>query len=246
MLSRIGRTAPLRTYASWLSGRATLPPQLPPPQDGAVLPADFVSALLAGSSRKSPRRVSDQLDEAMLTLGLGGCVDDVLMPAMREIGTRWQHGLLDIETERLTTETVRAWLEKIALRAPEPDPIATLVLACGPAERHSIGLEALCTLLRYQGRACRMLGPRTSTRALTSAVKANKPSAVIIVSHSRATRLGATQSLRAAADLGVELFYAGDAFAASSRRGDVPGTYLGTSLEAACAAIIAATSGRDR
>jgi hypothetical protein len=207
------------------------------------LPAlDFVSGLLAASAAESPSRVRDQLDRAVLALSLGGCVDDVLLPAMRQIGTRWQHGLLAIDTERLTTETVRGWFETVALRAPKPDPIAPLVLACGPAERHSIGLEALGLLLRYQRRTCRMLGPRTSIRAITTAVKANKPSAVIIVSHLHATRLSATQSLLAAADLSANLFYAGDAFATASLRRDIPGIYLGTNLQAACAAIIEATA----
>jgi MerR family transcriptional regulator, light-induced transcriptional regulator len=209
-------------------------------------PADFVSELLDASRQKNPRAIRDQLDRAVLTLGLGGCVDDLLLPAMRQIGTSWQHGLLDIETERLTTETVRGWLERIALRAPTPDPIAPLVLACGPAERHSIGLEALGLLLRYERRPCRTLGPRTSIHALSTAVTANQPSAVVIVSHVHATRLGATQSLLAAADLGVNVFYAGEAFAAASQRNGLPGTYLGTNIQAACSAIIDATGGRSR
>jgi hypothetical protein len=217
------------------------------PASGLDVPAtDFVSGLLAAAARNSPRGIRDQLDRSVQTLGLGGCIDDVLLPAMRQVGTRWQHGLLDIETERLTTETVRGWLERVALRAPKPDPIAPLVLACGPSERHSIGLEALGLLLRYQRRPCRMLGPRTSIHALSTAVKANKPSAVVIVSHVRATRLGATQSLLAAADLGVRLFYAGDAFAMASRRGDIPGIYLGTDIQAACAAIIKATDSQSQ
>jgi MerR family transcriptional regulator, light-induced transcriptional regulator len=207
---------------------------------------DFLSALLAAAAVKSPRGMRDQLDRSVLTLGLGGCVDDVLLPAMQQVGTRWQHGQLDIQTECLTTETVRGWLERVALRAPKPDPVAPLVLACGPSERHSIGLEALGLLLRYQRRPCRMLGPRTSIVALSAAVQANKPSAVVIVSHLRATRLGAIQALLAAADLGANLFYAGDAFAAAGLRHDIPGTYLGTNIQAACSAIIKATGSQSQ
>jgi methanogenic corrinoid protein MtbC1 len=207
----------------------------------AARDAEFVEAILAAAEAKHPRGVQDQLDRALLAVGLGGCVDGVLLPAMRQIGTRWQHGLLDIQTERLTTEAVRSWLERVAMRAPEPDPAPLLVLACGPSERHSIGLEALAVLLRYQRRRCRMLGPRTSTRAIATAVQAHNPSAVIIVAHLGGARLGATQAMRAAADLGADLFYAGDAFAAAELRHDLPGTYLGTNVQAACTAIIEAT-----
>jgi hypothetical protein len=206
---------------------------------------NLVSELLAASAVKNPVGVRAQLDRAVLALGLGSCVDDVLLPAMRQIGTRWQHGLLDIETERLTTETVRGWLERVALRAPEPDPIAPLVLACGPADRHSIALEALGVLLRYRQRSCRMLGPRTSLRTLTAAVRANEPSGVVVVSHLRASRLSAAQSLRAAADLDADLFYAGGAFATPVLRRDIPGTYLGTNIQAACSALIEATDRQD-
>jgi MerR family transcriptional regulator, light-induced transcriptional regulator len=199
---------------------------------------DFVGGLLAASAGMSPPGVRDHLDRAVLALGLGGCVDDVLLPAMRQIGVRWQLGQLDIETERLTTETVRSWLEEAARRAPRPGPIAPLVLACGPRDRHSIGLEVLGVLLRHRGRSLRMLGPRTSLRTLTTAVRATRPSGVVIVSHLQATRLSAAQSLRAAADLDTEVFYAGEAFATTAMRRDIPGIYLGTNFQAACRAIV--------
>jgi hypothetical protein len=205
-----------------------------------------ISGLLAASDLKDPSSVRDQLDRAVTVLGLGGCVDDVILPVMHQIGIRWQLGLLDIDTERLMTETVRGWLERVALRAPRPDVIAPSVLACGPGERHSIGLEALGVLLRYERHPCRMLGPRTSLRALTAALKVNRPSGVVIVSHRPTTRRGAIQLLHAAAGPNVGLFYAGDAFATAAMRCDIPGTYLGTNIQAACAAIVDSSRAPDR
>jgi hypothetical protein len=202
----------------------------------------FVEGLLLASVADDPAGVRGQLDAAMLTFGLGVCIDDVLLPAMREIGIRWQRGLFGIDSERLTSETVRGWLEIVALEAPEPQASATLLLACGPSDQHSIALEALCLLLRYQQQPCRMLGSRTSIRTLAVAAAANPPIGIVLVSHLKTSRLAATQALRSVTGLGVELFYAGGAFATARGRRHVPGTYLGTNIEAACTAILAATS----
>jgi MerR family transcriptional regulator, light-induced transcriptional regulator len=203
---------------------------------------EFIDGVLLASVADDPVGVRTHLDAAALALGLGACMDDVLLPAMREIGTRWQRGMFGIDSERLTTETVRGWLEQVSLGAPEPLPTAPLLLACGPSDQHSIALEALCMLLRYQQQPCRMLGPRTSTRVLALATAANQPSGIVLVSHLRAGRLGATQALRAVTGLGAELFYAGGAFATARLRRHVPGTYLGTNIQVACAAILAATT----
>ena len=113
-------------------------------------PAGFVREIVGACADYDPRRVRAGLDLAVEALGLGACADLVLFPAMREIGHLWQHGHLDLEAERLTSEAVRGWLEMLTLEAPEPTDAAPVILACGPADRHSIGLEALGVLLRRQ------------------------------------------------------------------------------------------------
>ena len=162
----------------------------------------------------------------------------MLFPALRQIGSLWEAGQLDLEDERLASEAIRGWLEVLTLTAPEPIDAPPVLLACGPADLHSIGLEALGVLLRHQRRRCRVLGTKTSLRALTTAVRANQPSAVVIASHLRANRSSATSSVRTAAALGLEVFYAGEAFATARLRRHVPGTYLDTTPSAACAIIL--------
>jgi methanogenic corrinoid protein MtbC1 len=201
--------------------------------------ADLVDEIVGACIAYDAARVQDQLDRAVQALDLGNCIDEVLFPVLRRIGALWQSGQIDLEAERLTSEAVRGWLELCSLRAPEPQHATPLLLACGPADRHSIGLEALAVLLRHQRRRCRVLGPRTSVRALTTAVLANGPGAVVIASHMRANRSSATAALRAAVALGPEGFYAGEAFASVRLRRHVPGTHLDGSLSAACTTILA-------
>ena len=204
-------------------------------------PEAFIHPLLVASACYDPGAVRDHLDLAVAALGMGACLDEVLFPALREIGRRWQLGRFDIEAERLASEAVRGWLEGLALSAPEPDGLAPLVLTCGPADLHSIGLEALGVLLRHHGRECRVLGARIPVRSLTIAVKANRPSGVVVVSHLRTNRLSATQSLRAAAALGPDVFYAGGAFSSVRLRRNVPGTHLDHDLRSACEVILQTT-----
>jgi hypothetical protein len=184
------------------------------------------------------------LEQSRASLGLGPCIDAVLLPAMRQVGAWWQDETIGIETERLTTEAARGWLETLALQAPPPDDRPPMVLACGPGERHSLGLEALGVLLRYRRRACRLLGARTSGQALITAINVNRPSGLVLVSHHRTSRRGATDSLQQVALLVPALFYAGAAFATDASRRDVPGTYLGTNIEAASDVILDAVGQR--
>jgi hypothetical protein len=204
-------------------------------------PADLVCEIVGACIAYDHSRACEQLDQAVLALGLGGCVDVVLFPALRRIGDLWQSGQLDLEAERLTSEAVRGWLEQLSLRAPEPVDGPPLLLACGPADRHSIGLEALGVLLRYQQRRCRVLGARTSVKELTTAVLANRPSAVVVAAHLRANRASATAALRAAAALGPQVFYAGEAFGSVRLRRHVPGTYLASTVSMACDTLVAAS-----
>jgi methanogenic corrinoid protein MtbC1 len=196
--------------------------------------AQFIEAILAASERAEPVAVRDQLSQARSALGLSACLDDVLLPAMRQVGLWWQTGRCDVEQEHLTTEAARAWLESVLAYAPEPVNQASIVLACGPTDLHTIGLEAMATLLRYRRWPCRLLGARTSTPTLTTAIRAADARAVVVVSHLNTGRKRAIQSLHAATDSGVAVFYAGNAFTSPRSRRNLPGTYLGTRLGPAC------------
>jgi methanogenic corrinoid protein MtbC1 len=203
---------------------------------GAAVP--YVKGILEASKSSAPLAIRAQLDEARRTIGLGPCLDDVLLPAMQQVGTWWETGRCTVETEHLTTEAARSWLETVNSSAPAPARSATIVLACGPTDLHTIGLEALCVLLRYDGWSCRLLGARTSVPALNTAVQATGAKAVVIVSHLNSGRARAVQSLLAATEHdGVEVFYAGNAFTAPRSRRNLPGRFLGTRLQKASAII---------
>ncbi|MCW2541823.1 MAG: regulatory protein MerR [Frankiales bacterium] len=202
--------------------------------------AELVSGFLDAAMRGDPSAIREQLDRAHRELGLPACVDDVLLPAMRQIGSWWQAGQCDVEQERLTTETARAWLDRVAAAAPPSTHGRPIVLACGPTDLHTLGLEALAMLLRHQRWSCRVLGARASVVALVTAIQASGAVGVVVASHLKTGRRRAVESIHAADALGVQVFYAGNAFGSESNRRQVPGRYLGVRVQDACRLIDAA------
>lgn len=202
----------------------------------------FIHQLLACSERLDSAGMRISLDEAAAALGLAGCVDEVLLPTMRQVGVWREIGHCDGDQERLTTESVRNWLHRKASFAPLSDHPRPIVLACGPNDLHTIGLESLATLLRYQGWPCRVLGARTPTLVVVAAVKAADAAAVVLVSQLATGRRTTVESIQAIKDIHLPVFYAGSSFATDRSRKGVPGHYLGTSITQACAQVITAVT----
>ncbi|UQX90314.1 cobalamin B12-binding domain-containing protein [Jatrophihabitans telluris] len=198
----------------------------------------YLDRFLAAAEQENPAAIRRQLDRAREGLGLGACIDDVLLPALHQVGTWWQTGRCDIDQERLTTETVRGWLDRQSSLAPPTVDPTPIVLACGPSDLHTVGLESFALLLRMRGRSCRVLGARTPALALITAIQASGARQVVIVSHLSSGRHRAVESLRQVAALGVQTYFAGNAFSSTAARRGVPGEYLGTRLQDACSALL--------
>jgi methylmalonyl-CoA mutase cobalamin-binding subunit len=140
----------------------------------------------------------------------------------------------------MTTEAVRAWLDRASAFAPAPTRRGTVLLACGPSDLHTVGLESLALLLRDGGFPCRVLGARTSTMTLITAAQAMNAAAVVVVCHLATGRLRAIGSIEAISRLGIKVFFAGNAFSSKRGRRPVPGSYLGVRIQDAYAEIEAA------
>lgn len=199
---------------------------------------DLVERILDASRQYDPLAVRTALDDTYATLGLARCIDEVIMPAMRQVGIWWAEGSCEIDQERMTTEAIRAWLEYRAAFAPAPATNHPILLACGPRDRHTIGLEALAVMLRFQSWPCRVLGSRISTSTLITAVAATNAAAVIVVSHFATGWNHAAASIRAVDDHGIQVFYAGHTFFPGENRADLPGLYLGDRMEDACELVV--------
>jgi DNA-binding transcriptional MerR regulator len=190
---------------------------------------DLVDRFLDAARAMDQGGIRSCLDDAAERLGLGGTVDLVLVPAMRRIGHWWEIGSCDVGHEHIATEAARTWLARIVAFAPEPRSGGCVLLACGPRDLHSLGLEAFGMLLASDGHACRVLGARTPVPTLTVAAETLDVAAVVVVSHMSGGRQAAIAALSATAALGAPPFYAGNAFLTRPARRRVPGVYLGES-----------------
>ena len=190
-------------------------------------PMQLCRELLDATSRLDGPDVSAALDRSLAALGLSRTVQEVLLPSMREVGARWSRGGCDVDQEQVATDCVRSWLEQRSLEAPPSLDEAPIVLACGPLDRHTVGLEAFAVLLRHEQFDCHELGPQITRSALGAAVTSCSAQAVVLVSHLSSNRAAAVSALRAVQDTSATLFYAGAAFRTRATRLRVPGQYLG-------------------
>jgi MerR family transcriptional regulator, light-induced transcriptional regulator len=189
----------------------------------------LVDAFLRGAQGMAPDDIAEVLQVACQTLGLDRTIDEVLLPAMREVGEWWHAGRIDVAHEHLATNAARAWLSAVAPAGP-PRSEPPIILCCGPRDQHTLGLDALDALLRHRRWDCRLLGALTPVESLGHAVQETRAVAVVLACHVTAGRAAAVEALRSAARLGVHVFYAGGAFSSRQARQEVPGRYLGTNL----------------
>jgi MerR family transcriptional regulator, light-induced transcriptional regulator len=200
---------------------------------GAALgPADeMASELVEAAARLDTDAIRAALARAADRLTVEGAIRDVAFPALREIGARWRLGRCDVGQEHLASQTFRAWLARQAAVAPSPFRPAPIVLACGPRDLHTIGIEAFAVVLSRRGWPTRVLGAMTPPSALVSTILGVRAAGAVVTAQRSLTRRAAVESLAAVdAVPGVTAFYAGDAFAGAPARRGVPGTYLGVDV----------------
>ncbi len=207
-------------------------------------PTSLVFQLVASARTLDGRRIRERLVHSVDALGLDRTIDDVLLPALRLIGGQWASGNVDVASEHLLSTVTSSWLGGLYDAQPAPAYDRPVLLACGPRDLHSLGLECMVALLGARGVDCRSLGARTPMPSVLAAVGTMRPAAVVVASHWRAgTALAADHTVRAVADLGVDVYYAGASFGTEQSRQGLPGTYLGLRLTDAADRVVAGSLG---
>ena len=203
-----------------------------------------VDDLLRTAMDLDPNAARAMLDEAADSLGVEAAVIDVALPAMQEVGSRWRAGTCDAANEHLLTDAVRRWFARMATLATPTSRLGSVVLACGPRDLHTVGLEAFGLLLERRGRSVVMLGALTPLGSLRKAVEDPRASAAVVVAQRSVNRRSAVESLEGIHQLlGARTFYAGGAFSSPASRRDVPGSYLGTDMVEAAQTVDQAIEG---
>ncbi len=166
-----------------------------PPESGQASP-DSGAGPPAGppGTVKGLRRAALALDPADVDRLLGQALADgvarawttVISPTLRGLGRQYATAGRYIAAEHLLSGRVSAALARV----PRPHTRPQVLLACAPAEEHSLPMEALAAALAERGVASRMLGARVPANALRDALARTGPAAVLIWAHSPATADG--------------------------------------------------------
>ena len=129
--------------------------------------------IVAAVGDSDPRRLAALVEQAFVLHGVEAAVEEIVAPALRIVGDRWQGGGGYIAEEHLLSELVLARLRAL-LSDRRPGVRGTAVLACAPGERHEIGLLTLAVLLQADGWQSIYLGADTPLdAAVATALRTN-------------------------------------------------------------------------
>ncbi|MFD5102119.1 MerR family transcriptional regulator [Streptomyces albidochromogenes] len=131
----------------------------------------------------------DQLLKAAIEEhGLVAAWTEVIMPTLQAVGRKWENsGERYVEVEHFLSWHVSSALRRHAPPVAADRPGAGTVLACTPAENHTLPLEVLAAALAERGLQVRMFGGALPDESLVAAVRRTGPAAVGLWAQSRTT-----------------------------------------------------------
>ncbi|MFD5520952.1 MerR family transcriptional regulator [Streptomyces sp. NPDC127066] len=188
-------TAPAPMTPGSPAGTGAPGPGTPGSPAGTGPPAADVAqegrGLARAAVRLDARAVQERLATAVRTHGLARAWDDVMVPALRAVGRKWESsGDRYVEVEHLLTWHVSATLRHAYVSAAghgPPTAASPVLLACAPGEQHTLPLEALGAALAERRVPTLTLGGAVPPEALMAAVQRVGPPAVVLWSQSWST-----------------------------------------------------------
>lgn len=199
-----------------------------------------LTSFVAAAGDGSRVRLDEILDRYRQEHGVDAAICGLVLPGMRQIGISRQDGACTLAGETAATQSVRTWLARLRTEATPDTRIALTVLASAPAERHTIGVEAVATLLARRGRPVHVVGAHRDVGRAAATAHRLRAGVVVVVAQVSTSRRPAVAALSAAATCPVRLFFAGNAFLRPGARRGVPGDYLGEDLLVAVDTLSAA------
>jgi MerR family transcriptional regulator, light-induced transcriptional regulator len=97
---------------------------------------------------------------------------------LAEIGERWSVGKMTCAQEHAMSRSLEVGLAKIGHHFPVSPTAATIVLACPPGERHTLGLTMVELVLRERGFRVSFLGGDVPARDVVETIRKVRPIAV--------------------------------------------------------------------
>ncbi len=139
-------------------------------------------------------------------------IGDVMAPAQREVGDRWQRGELSVADEHLASGVTESALYALASAPPTPRYTGSVVVACAPGNWHSIAGHMIAEQLQAEGVATAFLGASTPAVDVGRFLATYQPNAIAITCALPLFFSGVTELADVAHELGVPVMAGGHAF----------------------------------
>ena len=123
--------------------------------------------------------IEDALDLGLTPIEV---LDDVITPAMHEVGRQWENGTIGISEEHLASSVANRLLTRFAplLITTPARSGPRVLLACAQGERHVLGLQMACDVLEGAGYAIKHAGADLPAHALLSYAERDRPALVAL------------------------------------------------------------------
>jgi MerR family transcriptional regulator, light-induced transcriptional regulator len=191
---------------------------VPAPPADRVEVAELAELLVSGDAVQA----LDRLRAAWLAIGFEATLEELILPALREVGEGWAGGRYSVAEEHVATGVVMSWLGAVRseLPAAQLGPPRYL-LATPEGEQHALGIWAFELLLRLRGVPSLALGASVPAADLARETLRTAPSGVVLAVTRRALRRAAVAAARAVTDAtaGRTVIYLGGAGAAEATPG---------------------------
>lgn len=143
--------------------------------------AETAAALVRALEAYDETAAHELLDTALASYGVETMLEEIVAPALRTIGDRWQRGEITVAQEHFASNLLRGRLLGLARGwGRGVGPVA--LLACPPHEQHDLPLIMVGLTLRAAGWRIAFLGADTPVETLERAVDELEPRAVVISS----------------------------------------------------------------
>ena len=157
---------------------ADVEPALAPPPDDVEV-GELARSLREALDALDEPAAQAVLDRLLSELSLSAVLRDVVMPYLRELGTRWQDGTASVAQEHFASFVLRGRLAGLARgwgsgRGPRA------VLACPPRELHDLALMVFGIMLNRHGWRIDYLGTSTPIEELARAAETTQPGLVVL------------------------------------------------------------------
>jgi methanogenic corrinoid protein MtbC1 len=174
------------------------------------------------------------INEAFALYPVEMVAEEIIVPALAEIGERWHQGEVTIVQEHFATAFLRRRLTALfhAYDQPEMGPLA--ITGSAPSEWHDIGILLVSLGLRRHGWRVIYLGQNVPAEHLAREIERLKPDLVCVSATTResvtAGLAEVAESIRRLPEPRPRLIVGGNAFNTHPELRDLfPGSYLGAS-----------------